>query len=149
MMIKASWFGEAEISNEGMRNLVGNQLFDDFQAAMKNVRDLYGTGDDLRNIISDMAPSRGVNADELARLAHAQSIIHTIKDKAKENGIPVKLGYMCSGVKTGMHTVWYIDTEAFGEVMEIKLTAFGRKATMLLGGIEKVGFNTEVKKGLF
>ena len=148
-MIKASWFGEAEISNEGMRNLVGNQLFDDFRAAMENVRDLYGTGDDLRNIISDMAPRGGVDADELARLARVQSLIHTIKDKAKENGIPVKLGYMCRGVKTGMCTVWYIDTDAFGEVMEIKLTAFGRKATMLLGGIETVGFNTEVKKGLF
>ena len=85
-MIKASWFGEAEISNEGMRNLVGNQLFDDFRAAMENVRDLYGTGDDLRNIISDMAPRGGVDADELARLARVQSLIHTIKESPSSSG---------------------------------------------------------------
>ena len=138
---RGSWFGSTEIGKQGMVALVGKELYDEFMDAFDGIHDLYMTGDDLSNLLMGQAPECGIPTEDVPKHQRLCDAIKAIKDKARENNIPVKIGYIDNDNE--LSPTWLIDTDEDRDVFELRLTAYGRKVARLLGSQSTFAFNTE------
>ena len=142
---RGSWFGSAEIGKEGMVALVGKELYDEFMDAFDGIYTLYQTGDDLCHLLMGQAPECGIPTEDVPKHQRLCDAIKAIKDKARENNIPVKIGYIDN--EEALLPTWVIDSDSQDgerDVFKLSLTAYGRKVARLLGGTSTFGFNTEI-----
>ena len=140
-MNKGSWFGQTEIGKEGMVNLVGKELFQEYVDSCIDIGDLFDTGDDLCRILSGLAPERGIPTSARGRLQRFYDAVKDIKEKAEKNGIFLNIGYIDNDNE--LTPTWLIDTDEDRDVFELRLTAYGRKVARLLGSQSAFSFNTE------
>jgi len=142
-MIRGSWFGHAEILLTGLANMVvGVELVKEFHDAFHALHGLYEDGDDLNCLIAGLAPKHGLGAEDLPKQERFCNAIQTIKDKAKEQGLPLQVGVLDDS--DGLCPAWYVDVHSpETEVFEIKLTPFGRKIRDLVGK-SSIAFSTDI-----
>ena len=141
-MIRGSWFGNAEVSIAYLaNNVVGKDLVAEFKAAYAGIKHLVFDGDDLKRLIVGEAPDSGMDASDVPKHERFCKAIKDIKDKAREKGLPIQLGY----TENDLFPAWYIDVDSpENEVFEIKLTPHGRDLLKILGGTGGIGFSTDV-----
>lgn len=141
-MIRGSWFGNAEVSIAYLaNNVVGKDLVAEFKAAYAGIKHLVFDGDDLKRLIVGEAPDSGMDASDVPKHERFCKAIKDIKDKARERGLPIQLGY----TESDLFPAWYIDVDSpETEVFEIKLTPHGRDLLKILGGTGGIGFSTDV-----
>lgn len=142
-MIRGSWFGHAEILLTGLANtVVGVELVTEFNNAFDGLAGLYDNADDLDLLISGLAPNHGIDTADLPRQERFCNAIQAIKDKAKEQGLPLQVGVLDDG--DDLRPAWYVDVHSpETEVFEIKLTPFGRKIRDLVGK-SSIAFSTDI-----
>lgn len=143
-MVRGSWFGQAEVSLTYLaNNVVGIELVKEFQDAFQALHGLYEDGDDLNCLIAGLAPKHGLGAEDLSKHERFCNAIQAIKDKAREKGLPLQLGYI--DTDEAIEPAWYVDvTGPETEVFEVKLTPYGRKLIEIIGGKGGLGFSTNI-----
>ena len=142
---RGSWFGSAEIGKEGMVALVGQELYQEYLDAFNDISDYANSGEDLNRLLIGEAPESGIATADVPKHKRFCKAIADIKTKAKENNIPVKIGYIDN--EEALLPTWVIDSDGCDgerEVFNLTLTAYGRKVARLLGGQHTFGFNTEI-----
>lgn len=142
-MIRGSWFGHATISLNYLANrVVGVDLVKEYREALIGISHLYEDGDDLNRLIIGQAPVNGMNAKDVPKHQRFCKAVQDIKDKAKEKGIPMQLGY--TDTESDLVPVWYVDvSDRETEVFEIKVTPYGRKILKIISQYG-IAFNTNV-----
>ena len=142
---RGSWFGSAEIGKEGMVALVGQKLYQEYLDAFNDISDYANSGEDLNRLIIGEAPESGLASEDVPKHERFCKAIADIKAKAKENNIPVKIGYIDNDELIA--PTWVIDSDGCDgerDVFKLTLTPYGRKVARLLGGQHTFGFNTEI-----
>ena len=141
-MIRGSRFGTAEVSTAYLaNNVVGKDLVAEFKAAYVGIKHLVFDGDDLNKLIVGEAPDSGMEVSDVPKHERFCKAVKDIKDKAREKGLPIRLGY----TESDLFPAWYIEVDSpENEVFEIKLTPHGRDLLKILGGTGGIGFSTDV-----
>jgi hypothetical protein len=141
-MIRGSRFGTAEVSTAYLaNNVVGKDLVAEFKAAYVGIKHLVFDGDDLNKLIVGEAPDSGMEVSDVPKHERFCKAVKDIKDKAREKGLPLQLGY----TESDLFPAWYIDVDSpEAEVFEIKLTPHGRDLLRIIGGTGGIGFSTDV-----
>jgi hypothetical protein len=131
-MIRGSWFGNATVTLNHLANLVvGVDLVQEYKDALMDIAHLYETGDDLNRLIIGQAPVNGMDAKDVPKHQRFCKAVQDIKDKAKEKGIPLQLGY--TDTWDDLEPVWYVDVSSpETEVFEIKVTPYGRQILKII-----------------
>lgn len=143
-MIRGSWFGNATVTLSHLANMVvGFDLVHEYREALMDITHLYENGDDLNHLILGECPDRGLDTKtEVPLLQRFCKAVQDIKDKAKEKGIPLQLGY--TDTDSDLEPVWYVDVSSpETEVFEIKVTPYGRQILKIIGQ-HGIAFDTEV-----
>jgi hypothetical protein len=142
-MIRGSWFGNATVTLNHLANLVvGVDLVQEYKDALMDIAHLYETGDDLSRLIIGQAPVNGMDAKDVPKHQRFCKAVQDIKDKAKEKGIPLQLGY--TDTWDDLEPVWYVDVSSpETEVFEIKVTPYGRQILKIIGQ-HGIAFDTHV-----
>lgn len=143
-MIRGSRFGTAEVSTAYLaNNVVGKDLVAEFKRAYVGIKHLASDGNSLAKLIVGEAPDSGMDASDVPKHERFCKAIKGIKDKAREKGLPLQLGY----TENDLFPAWYIDVDSpETEVFEIKLTPHGRDMLKIIGGMGGLAFSTEVTK---
>ena len=146
-MIRGSWFGNATVTLNNLANMVvGADLVQEYREALDDIYHLYETGDDLNRLIIGQAPVNGMDKADVPKHQRFCKAVQDIKDKAKEKGIPLQLGY--TDTESNLDPVWYIDVSSpETEVFEIKVTPYGRQLLKIIGQ-HGIAFDTEVSECL-
>ncbi len=148
-MIRGSWFGNATVTLTYLaKNVVGFDLVQEYREALNGIAHLYEDGDDLNRLIIGQAPVNGMDAKDVPKHQRFCKAVQDIKDKAKEKGIPLQLGYIDTDgyidTESDLEPVWYVDVDSpETEVFEIKLTPYGRQILKIIGQ-HGIAFDTEV-----
>ena len=142
-MIRGSWFGNATVTlNHLANNVVGADLVQEYREALSDIAHLYETGDDLNLLIIGQAPDSGMDAKDVPKHQRFCKAVQDIKDKAKEKGIPLQLGY--TDTESDLEPVWYVYVSSpETELFEIKVTPYGRQILKIIGQ-HGIAFDTEV-----
>ena len=145
-MIRGSWFGTAEVSTTYLaNNVVGKDLVAEFNTAYAGIKHLVFDGNALAKLIVGEAPDSGMDASDVPKHERFCKAIKAIKDKAREKGLPLQIGYTDNSSE--LCPAWYIDVDSpETEVFEIKLTPHGRDMLKIIGGMGGLAFSTEVTK---
>lgn len=141
-MIRGSRFGTAEVSTAYLaNNVVGKDLVAEFKSAYFGIKPLVSDGNDFVKLINGEAPESGMDVSDVPKHELFCEVIKAIKDKAREKGLPIQLGY----TESDLFPAWYIDVDSpENEVFEIKLTPHGRDLLKIIGGTGGIGFSTDV-----
>ena len=143
-MIRGSWFGNAEVGlNYLANNVVGKELVDEFREAYDDIRHLATDGDDLNKLIFGEAPDSGMDVEDVPKHERFCKAIEAIKDKAREKGLPLQIGYTDNSSELRPAWCIYVDSPET-EVFEIKLTPHGRDMLKIIGGMGGLAFDTKV-----
>ena len=142
-MIRGSWFGNATVTLTHLaNNVVGVDLVQEYREALMDISNLYETGDDLNRLIIGQAPVNGMDTKDVPKHQRFCKAVQDIKDKAKEKGIPLQLGY--TDTESDLEPVWYVDVSSpETEVFEIKVTPYGRQLLKIIGQ-HGIAFDTDV-----